>query len=284
MVIKRNGVVIDDFSPAYIKQDIIIAIDSSKSNTAIAVGNTSNVVLDDYEIVGGGSDINVYDLCRDTRKALKELFSGANILYVGIEDIITKKEHSASINIHQSRYKITAVFDNFMFLFEEYFGIRPEPINNETWKTGVIPKEFRKLDGHKASKKWFDSLGNKWAKRKDDVTDVVCIYWFIMKSRTFDTYTRVVSCDPYNGEFTYVITTCDIRLPEKSKKFIIDNEFDFLSNVMAIAGMISKDELAYVQFPIEAVPEEDLFSDKVKTYGKPFHRKTKEVAILVARN
>ena len=51
-----------------------------------------HVISYDYEISGAGEDTDVYDLCTYTRKQLKSLFYEADILFVGIEDIITKKE------------------------------------------------------------------------------------------------------------------------------------------------------------------------------------------------
>ena len=139
MKLYRNGIEVSNYEPLYANKKIIIAIDSSKSNSGIIVGDTVGHVLDDFEISGSGAGVDVHDLCRETRAQLKNLFRGADILLVGIEDIITKKEKGyKGIEIHQSRAKITTVWNNFIFFFDEFFDIMPVLVNNWSWKSGEI--------------------------------------------------------------------------------------------------------------------------------------------------
>mgnify|MGYP003297521436 CR=1 FL=1 len=76
MVVHKNGNILEDFSPCYAGKNLVIAIDSSKSNSAMVVGKPDGTILDDYEISGAGANVDVYDLCADTRQFIKELFRG----------------------------------------------------------------------------------------------------------------------------------------------------------------------------------------------------------------
>lgn len=143
MILSRNGKVTPCYESIYAGKKLIIGIDSSKSNTAIVTCNEFGEELDDFEISGAGSNVNVYQLAWDTRNALKVLFKGADIMAVGIENIITKKEDGyKGIEVHQSRAKITCVFDNLIFFFQEFHGIMPILINNWDWKVSELPESF----------------------------------------------------------------------------------------------------------------------------------------------
>ena len=108
---------IADSTGMFSGKSIMIAIDSSKSNSALIVSDTSQNILADFEFRGGGKDIDVYDLCKHTRAYLKRIFKGASIAAVGMENIITKKEDNYhGLEIHYSRAVITAVFNNYILL------------------------------------------------------------------------------------------------------------------------------------------------------------------------
>ena len=124
MRIYKNGVEVDSYTSEYGNRKIVIAIDSSKSNTAMSVWDSTGVFLDDYEISGAGGDVEIYQHCWNMRTALKELFKNADIIDVGLEDIITKNEKGyKGLQIHQSRAKITAVFDSLICFFIHPFNI-----------------------------------------------------------------------------------------------------------------------------------------------------------------
>ncbi len=111
MELFKNGVPVYEYTQSYGGKNILVSIDSSKSNTAIWVWDEYGFPLDYYEISGAGASVDVYDLCWQTRIELQKLLSGANVLKVGIEDIITKNEKGyKGLEIHQSRYKINSLF------------------------------------------------------------------------------------------------------------------------------------------------------------------------------
>lgn len=281
--LKKNGEYIQDYLPSYQGQSIVIAIDSSKSNSAIIVGNAKGRVLDDYEISGSGTDVDVYDLCKYARKQLRNLFDGASILFVGIEDIITKKSggYNTGLEIHQSRAKITAVFNNYIFLFQEYFDIMPVFINNWAWKSAILPEAFRTKQHKKGSKDWLKAMGHEYGNRKDDVTDALCIFVYICRTYKFKLMETIDSVCPTNKNFIYQIFPENFEL-KGSRWFKICNTETLEHNITTVAEKCSTGDVALFKFPIEKLPIDVIYSDKLQKVGNHvFTRKDKEVVVCV---
>ena len=285
MELYRNGIKVSNYEPLYSNKKIIVAIDSSKSNSAIVVGDTVGHVLDDFEINGSGAGVDVYDLCRETRAQLKNLFRGSDILLVGIEDIITKNEKGyKGIEIHQSRAKITTVWNNFIFFFDEFFDIMPVLVNNWAWKAGVLPEKYRTKNHDKGSKDWFMSLGNQWADRKDDVTDAVCIYLYLRKVTNIKPVYEIKEIQIPTHEYEFSIYPKSMTLPESVKAFIIANNGLLEHNMATVANSLEIGQLGYIEVPIEAVPIEWLYSSALKYSSKySYDRNTEHVYIVIGR-
>lgn len=285
MIILKNGEVVEEYLPEYSGRKIVIGIDSSKSDSAIAVGDEFGNILADYEIRGGGSDVDVYDLCAYTRIQLRQLFKGADIQLVGIEDIITKNEKGyKGIDIHQSRYKITAVFDNFIFLFDEFFKVRPKRVNNWDWKHTVLPEEYRKKTHKKGSKDFFDDLGGRWAGRNDNVTDAVCILTYLYKKNPIKPVYDVTETTPSNVPYEFAILPASMEFDDSVREYRITNTDSIEHNISTIAGRLDKGKLAFFKANLRDIPIEWIYSEHLKiTEQCKFTRVEHEVSILVGR-
>lgn len=170
--------------PRYQGKRITIAIDSSKRNTGLTVGDENCNPIDVYDINGkedGTGEMDVLALCQEQRKFLRTLLGGSKPLLVGIEDIITVNETSsvAGITQHMSRFKITAVFMSFISFFQDTFGITPELVNNQAWKSAVLPKEYTSRSIGKGSLAYFKAAKSKYAAYTDDATDSICILRYL---------------------------------------------------------------------------------------------------------
>lgn len=282
ITLSQNGYVVDNYDSHYEGMNIIIAIDSSKSNTAIIVGDTTGRVLDDYEISGAGEDINVYDLGKYTRVQLRRLFDGANILYVGIEDIITKKENGYNgLSIHKSRYKITHVFDSIIIMFQDYFNIMPHLINNNTWKVSTLPAEYRTRSHKKGSKDFLMDIGSEFGHRKDDVCDAYCIYGYILSANNFKTIESIKLTRPTQKKYAYVIYPEDVDIPG-SKWFDVYNNDSLQMNVETVAENIDNDTIGLFKWDTNKLSIDDIYSDKLSLFGSSiFGRNDKQVVICV---
>lgn len=285
MELYRNGIKVSNYEPLYSNKKIIISIDSSKTNSAIIVGDTMGHILDDFEIKGGGNQVDVHDLCRETRAQLKNLFHGADILLVGIEDIITKKEKGyKGIEIHQSRLKITTVWNNFIFFFDEFFGIMPVLVNNWAWKSGVLPEKYRTKDHDKGSKDWFKSLGNQWADRSDDVTDAVCIFLYLRQTMNIKPVYEIKEIQPPTHEYEIALYPDSLTISDKMKVFEIVNNETLEHNLGTMSNMLDINQIGCVKVPIESIPIEWIYSDALKYSAQcNYERETDWIYIVIGR-
>ena len=265
MILSRNGKQVPNYVPIYNNKNILIGIDSSKSNTALVVGNEFGDILDDYEISGAGSDIDVYQLCWDTRKALRTLFEGANVLAVGIENIITKAEEGyKGIEVHLSRAKITAVFDNLIFYFQDYHNIMPILINNQEWKAAILPEEYRKRTHKKGSKDWFDDMGGRFSGRKDDVTDAVCIFKYLVKICNIKPVYEITEAKTTSKSFQYGIFPTTISLPKHHKIIQPNLTLTYQQNLYSAVELLSKGDIGCMELDVADVPIDVIYSDKLQ--------------------
>lgn len=268
-----DGNLVQGYMPLFRNKDIIVAIDSSKTNSAIQIADANFHILHDLEIRGGGSDTDVLDLCAVARNNLKLLFEGAHVCLGGIEDIITKQEKAyrgkdTPMDIHYSRYVITTVYNNFLFFFEEYLGVRLIRVNNNSWKEAVLPEEYRKRTHHKGSKDWLMDLGHPLGTRADDITDAFCIlqYLGLMSSQSIvkstPTITDYSPCTmPYN--YYLVKGLGDLKVTEVNV-----NLEQPLQHILLAAAKWGKehDTDVGIKIPIDLVSIEDIYSTKLKPY------------------
>lgn len=270
---KHNGVSVDHYESKYVGKHIVIGIDSSKSNSALMVGDVDGNVLDDYEISGAGSDTNVYDLCRFTRRELKNLFRGSYVEFVGIEDIITKKDESKGgkggwnsnkgLEIHQSRYKITAVFDNFIFYFDEFHNKMPVLIPQWSWKSTTLPPEYRTRAHKKGSKDYMQDMGWEYGNRKDDVTDVFFILMYIYQTYSFNVTRYVSDIVPTQKSYNYIILPEDVTMP-KTPLYESRNTDNFKHNIESIVERTDSGGTALLVWDINELPIEEIYSGRLK--------------------
>lgn len=282
ITIKHNGISVDHYESKYIGKHIVIAIDSSKTNSALLVGDTDGNVLDDYEISGAGGDTNVYDLCRFTRKELKNLFRGSYIEFIGIEDIITKKnEKNKGLDIHQSRYKITAVFDNFIFYFDEFHNKMPTLIPQWSWKSATLPAEYRKQTHHKGSKDYMQDMGWEYANRKDDVTDAFFILMYIYQTYSFNVVRFVNDIVPTRKSYDYIILPGDVTMP-KTPVYESRNTDSLKHNIESIVERTESGNTALLVWNVEDLSIEEIYSGKLQSIrGFKFNKGDERVKVFI---
>ncbi len=279
MTLMKNGKPVVSYEPAYVGKKIVIGIDSSKSDSAFMVGNEYREIIDDYEIIGAGSSIDVYQLCWQSRRELKSLFEGADIIAVGIEDIITKKEKNKGLDIHMSRAKITAVFNNFIFYFQEYHNTMPFLINNNAWKSSVLPEEYNKKEIHKGSKVWMDTIGGRWAGRNDNVTDAYCITMYLYDLINLSVRYRIDEPLMCSKKFEWAVLPLSTTMPDRSKEFEFNKRYSVEKCVETIAANLTKsDSYGYMIVDLKELSDSLIFSERL--LGQ-YDRKVERVKIVV---
>lgn len=280
MLLSKNGFVVGMYEPSYTGKKIAVAIDSSKTNTAIIVGDVYGNVLDDYEL-NGKEDKDVLLLCKQERAALKSLFEGSKIQLVGIEDIITKKydrEKGSPMDIHMSRFKITAVFMSLICFFQDVHQVTPELVNNQHWKTTVLPEEYRKRTHHKGSLDYMKDIGSKYANRKDDVTDAYCIYQFLAREHGYRNVVAIEEPCAASREYHCGLYPMDTGIPSTAKQFVYNPSLTFKQNCDTMIYHLGlKDEYGYAKVKVSDLTMEEIYEHAA---GKRHQRYEQEVYVF----
>lgn len=279
MHVFKNGSEISDSEPLYPGEHIVIAIDSSKSNTAMIVGNTNWQILDDFEFNGSGKENDVYDVCRDTRVWLRKIFAGSIVEAVGIEDIVTTAVKNKGMSMHESRAKITAIFNNYVFSFEDMYGQRPIFINNQAWKSHTLPEEYRKRDHDKGSKDYAIAIGSRYAHRSDDITDAVCIFKYMKMLVHLHVVNSIKQTKLTTKNFSWYIVNNDFDTSDM-EAYYIDNGDTLLHNIETIAE-VKTTRFGYLIANLRNLSISDIYSHTLKANNNKFQMHTDKVKIVV---
>lgn len=241
MIVSVDNTPMAQVMPIVSGKDVVIGIDSSKTNTALAIGDLSGEVLHWIELNGTADGTSEYDalrLCQLQREALKVLLQGCNLVQVGIEDIITKvqKGKETGMTVHASRFKITCIFASLIAFFQDNFNKTPVLINNWTWKSHILPEEFRSRDIKKGSLAYFRSIGSVYGSCTDDVTDALCILQYLYKYSGISVGTRItgpeVSVKPHKILLTNIsaVTRGDAKIFQYNPELTLEQNAAVISN------------------------------------------------------
>ena len=256
----------------YKNKHIIVSIDSSKTNTAIAVWSRTYTLLNVIEI-NGASDKDVLDLIKEQRKFLAVVFRGAKLSYGGIEDIITKKEEtddgsSGGMRHHHSRYVITAVFISMIVFFQDHFDFTLTKISNQSWKALVLPPDLNRKDVYKGSVEYIREKYPKYIRggKDDDAADAICIGLYMKMIADKDKSGTNLMDIPDEAEILQ--KPCIYRLYNENQKinkdvgvgFRYNEELTLEANARAIANRIQKGQLGFAKLDITEVTVEDIYN------------------------
>ena len=270
MVIKVDNVTVNSLAPSFRGKPLLIAIDSSKTNTALVIEELDTGKETVVEI-RGADEKDVKFLCKKTRDSLASLFQGSNIIYVGIEDIITKKNDGLT-STHEVRFKLTYIFSSLCILFEDKFNIGVNPINNQAWKTATIGKELNKRDIYKGSVEYISKTRPQYRGYTDDVTDALCIKEFIKQQNDFSEYKEKSSIAEH-AVYEYKAVLMSYDTPGLNKK-CVKVGYNYSQTIELNANHISnnarKGQYSYCKVDLDKISLDDLikYTDKKRTYLK----------------
>ena len=281
MTLSVNGYVLDTLIPLYSGRTIDIGIDSSKTNTAIAIGlaDGSEEYIEMYGANDGTSKEDTLALCKKHRQALSILLKDAKPRLVGIEDIITTDTHGKrmGISIHMSRFKITAVFMSLISFFQDTFGITPELVNNQTWKAAILPEEFCKRTYDKGSLAYFKSIHSEYADCTDDVTDAICILRFLRRTHPEKLIHPIDRIEATQKQVEYLFTPTRVRL-SYATRFSYNKEYALKDNVAFMGNRISRGMIAVAPVRCEDLPLGEL----IGKCSSSFKEREEEVLLVVS--
>lgn len=272
-------------APMYDGKKIIIAIDSSKTNSAVAVADECGVILDWIELNGTADGTSVEDtlaLCKKERDILKVIFKNSKPVLVGIEDIITKRQEQGQqtgMTVHQSRFKITAVFMSFISFFQDTFDITPELVNNWTWKSTVLPEEYRTKSYKKGSQVYAQRLDKRFSGCTDDVTDAICILEYLKKKHRIEEVYPVNSIEVKTHDGIAVLVSQERAKKYPQTKFQYNKEYTTKQNIIFMLNRLKVNTVGTAVVDVEWLGLQDIY----KLARGSFLRDTKQCVLLVQR-
>lgn len=255
--------------PLFQKKSIHVSIDSSKTNSALAVGDSNFNLIGYIEMNGandGTSKEDTLRLCYNERKALQVLFQGADVLSMGIEDIITKKDGSGSgIDYHLSRFKITAVFMSFITYFMDKYNLEPILINNQEWKSSVLPKELNTRDVHKGSREFIASIHPRFSNITDDASDAICMLMFMKKKFKDLAVTKIMLAELPRHEYVYKLLSGNYDFKSDVYKFEANHEIGLVENMNVVSNTIDDNAIGVFRWNVNDLSLSDIYT---YVYGK----------------
>ena len=172
--------------------EVVVAIDPSKTNCALVVGDPGGYILSIVEMSGNnwrvGPVEDTTQYCSEVKEFITKHLAGAKVVKAGLEKAITKRgmEH------HHSNMVLTEIRGAILNLFWEVYGFRNNEVevNNWSWKHAILPEGYRS-QSEKGSKRYFSQYLNDKSYVyyfEADVTDCLCIYKYLIRDCK-DTYT-----------------------------------------------------------------------------------------------
>ena len=264
--IKKDGKELISFTPDFRGKHICIGIDSSKSDTGFVVGDCNKNFLGAYEFLGGGNDVDVFDLCRVIKEQLDILLTDAFVELVGIEDIITKvqkdkygKKTTTGLETHTSRMKITAVWTRFIFYFQDR-GDKIQLINNQAWKAAILPDGFNTRAMGKGSFEYFRTIGHPYGQLNDNVTDAACILKYLWEQNEITVFHEITQPLQFIGKKALGIYPMTFDTNIYMKLYQYNPNFEFMENIDTMCQLLeSKYAFAVTVAPIKSIPVDVLF-------------------------
>lgn len=246
--------------PLEFETPFVVAIDSGKINMGVVIGNEYGDVYKIYEISGKDIDTTIY--CQQFKKFFKELFSRQQPIFGGQEQTILKKGqayyHSAQV-LSEIR---GILLDTFVgadgILGAEALNTRWEQINNWSWKSEVLPPEYRTREVGKGSYLYCQTLNPIWKKAKEtaDATDAYCMYEYLIRRRSKNK--NILCRVQERAQYKYEIYLTSPQMVDKSWKiFQFNPKFSLVSNAIYYSNRSS--EIGVAKVNLESISVEDIY-------------------------
>lgn len=260
---------IDEIRNEFNKCNIVITVDSSKTSSGVIVGDLFGNVLATIRFIGkysGTSDLETVALASDIMNACKVIFRGSLIHGFVIEDIVTVNKTGSiktikkGIEQHKSREKLTIIFSMFLLLAYNYYHVTPIIVNNNSWKSMVIPDEYR----HGSDKWSVDYCRDKGLPfgfpqynsegKIDDICDAYCMYEYYFMSRGTKTNEISLINNDNSKLDINILSYNDIDVMSDPLELSLNNTISLEDNLRSARSMykfrdwfipISVDDLSY---------------------------------------
>lgn len=190
LVVEHNEIFYDwsqggEVTPLDYAGDVVVAIDPSKTNLAMVVGDPTGQILSTIEFSGNnrkkGPVMDTTAYCHELRLFLKDYLSKVSIYMVGVEAAITKH----GTQYHHSDTVLKEIRGELLGFFMDTFNIRAIEVNNWSWKSHVLPQGYRS-QSEKGSKRYYQTYfpNSPYSYYFEaDMTDCLCIYKYLVDTQ-----------------------------------------------------------------------------------------------------
>lgn len=188
---------------------VVMAIDPSKTNCAVVIGDPGGEIISIVEMSGNnwsaGPVEDTTQYCSEVREFLREYLKPADVYAIGLEKAITKK----GMMHHHSNMVLTEIRGALLNLFWEEYKLKKEDVevNNWTWKHEILPEGYRS-QSEKGSVRYFSEYlhDNTYAYYfAADVTDCVCIYKYLTNKTKNNYQIACREVEEKHNDFKYAV-------------------------------------------------------------------------------
>lgn len=163
---------------------IVVAIDPSKTNCAVIIGDPGGEVLNIMEFSGNnwsqGPVDDTTEFCSELKDFLNRYLGDSEVFKIGLEKAITKR----GMNHHVSSMVLTEIRGALLGLFYDKYGLQKEDVevNNWSWKHAILPEGYRGQKEKGSVRYFWEYLKDPTylSYYEDDVTDALCIYKYLV--------------------------------------------------------------------------------------------------------
>lgn len=229
---------------------IVMAIDPSKTNCAVVIGDPGGEIISILEMSGNnwsaGPVDNTTVYCSEVKNFLSQFIERAELYKAGLEQAITKR----GMQHHHSNMVLTEIRGALLDMFyEKYrFTNTDVEVNNWSWKHAILPDGYRSQN-EKGSRRYFyqylqdDTYINYY---EADVTDCLCIYKYLIRDCK-DNY-RIVcrKVEEVINKHTYAIMPewadkLEFRKFEYNPSFTVEQNAVYFANRSKRSGIAKVD-------------------------------------------
>lgn len=255
-------------SPFQYGGEVIVAVDPSKTNMAMAVGDPWGVVLTYVEISGKGCDTTEY--CTDFMDFISQYLSLTHPIVFGEEQAVSYK----GMQYHVSQMVLTEIRANLLQMIKSRFSLKPIEINNWTWKHAILPEGYRGQK-EKGSKRYLEQFG--FTGVTDDVTDAICMYLFLQKNQPKKPEPFCDHSEPCVLKHDIYIYSSDaINLPDGFWTFKYNPKFSLEDNVNYYVNRSRGN--GYLLVPASALTLDDIYTHCCTAHGP-----SEELKVVISR-
>lgn len=221
--------------------DVVVVFDPSKTNCAVVIGTPQKQILNVLEFSGNNRgrgpvmDTTLY--CEEIREFLRVYLSKCSLYTVAMEQTILpkgKKAHYHSVTVQNE------IRANLLNFFLEEFNVRVNEINNWSWKAAILPDGY-KSPKEKGSKRFFRDYfsDTPYADYYEaDVTDCLCMYWFVCDTRCSSYSLYCNRIEQSLGGFKFTFFPLSSKVGDTLQQVIYNPRFNIEDNIAYYSNRI----------------------------------------------